>query len=350
MGCLSSSTKDPELKNNKKIDKKLKEVQIEQANNINLLLIGAGDSGKSTIARQMKVIHNNGFTEKEQIKFLNVIHSSIIENMQILINSMESLDLDELTGESKICSDEILSLGPENALNSDLIEKISTLWEDQLIKTTFDNRALFHIPDTMEYFFNKLDEISQENYLPSADDILHCRIRTTGISTTPFSVNGHNFTIIDVGGQRCERKKWMSCFENITAVLFVTSMSEYNQMLFEDDDMNRMHESILLFEEISNSRWFKDSAFILFLNKVDLFKEKIKKHDLNVCFPDYKGGLDYDNASEYIKNKFLGKVKNKEQKIYVHFTCATDTTNVRFVFDAVKDIILQNILPEYGFL
>ena len=95
--------------------------------------------------------------------------------------------------------------------------------------------------------------------------------------------------MLDVGGQRSERRKWIHCFDKVSAVLFVAALSEYDQVLREDDSQNRMKESLLLFDEICNSPWFRTTAFILFLNKMDLFKEKIQRVNLNVCFQDYSG-------------------------------------------------------------
>ena len=95
--------------------------------------------------------------------------------------------------------------------------------------------------------------------------------------------------MLDVGGQRSERRKWIHCFDCVTAVLFCASLSEYDQTLREDDTQNRMKESLLLFDEICNSPWFRDTAFILFLNKTDLFRDKIQRVPLTVCFPQYNG-------------------------------------------------------------
>lgn len=72
-------------------------------------------------------------------------------------------------------------------------------------------------------------------------------------------------------------------------MIFVTSLSEYDQKCYEDNETNRTKESLLLFDEIINSRWFAQTNVIVFFNKDDLFKEKIKKVDLKVSFPDYDG-------------------------------------------------------------
>ena len=52
---------------------------------------------------------------------------------------------------------------------------------------------------------------------------------------------------------------------------------------------NRMHESLKLFDSICNNKWFTDTSIILFLNKKDIFEEKIKKSPLTICFPEYTG-------------------------------------------------------------
>ena len=97
------------------------------------------------------------------------------------------------------------------------------------------------------------------------------------------------FKMLDVGGQRSERRKWIHCFDCVNSVLFCASLSAYDQKLREDDTQNRMKEAILLFDEICNSPWFRDTKFILFLNKIDLFREKIEKVPLSVCFTEFNG-------------------------------------------------------------
>ncbi|KAG9342539.1 hypothetical protein JZ751_015918 [Albula glossodonta] len=106
-----------------------------------------------------------------------------------------------------------------------------------------------------------------------------------------------------------------------------------------------MAESLRLFDSICNNNWFVNTSLILFLNKKDLLAEKIKRIPLTVCFADYKGQNTYEEAAVYIQRQFEDLNRNKETKeIYSHFTCATDTSNIQFVFDAVTDVIIQNNL------
>ncbi|PWA30930.1 hypothetical protein CCH79_00010692 [Gambusia affinis] len=211
--------------------------------------------------------------------------------------------------------------------------------------------------------------------------------------------------MFDVGGQRSERKKWIHCFEGVTAIIFCVALSDYNLVLAEDEEMvgdgcvvvrvamnirfiatrsifcgrklkkvcrcgklncgcivnkpartgnpclpqNRMHESMKLFDSICNNKWFTLTSIILFLNKKDLFEEKISKSPLTICYPEYTGENSYEEAAAYIQCQFEDLNKRKDTKeIYTHFTCATDTKNVQFVFDAVTDVIIKINLREIG--
>ncbi|XP_062356260.1 uncharacterized protein LOC134048500 [Cinclus cinclus] len=111
---------------------------------------------------------------------------------------------------------------------------------------------------------------------------------------------------------------------------------------------NRMHESLMLFDSICNNKFFIDTSIILFLNKKDLFAEKIKKSPLTICFPEYTGPNTYEDAAAYIQAQFESKNRSPNKEIYCHMTCATDTNNIQVVFDAVTDIIIANNLRGCG--
>jgi len=192
-------------------------------------------------------------------------------------------------------------------------------------------------------FFDNIQRISISDYVPTDDDVLRVRVRSTGIEEAFFVFDNLAFRMIDVGGQRNERRKWIHCFDEVTAVIFCAALSEYDQKLREDDTQNRMLESLLLFEDIVNCPPFKTIPFIIFLNKTDLFREKLEKVPLNTLFSDYNGGTDFDKACEFVKNKFLSQIKS-DKSIYPHYTCAVSTENIKIVFKDVRDTLLKTIL------
>ena len=149
-------------------------------------------------------------------------------------------------------------------------------------------------------FFTQANRIATSNYLPSNEDVLRARAKTTAITETRFSMGQLSIHMVDVGGQRSERKKWIHNFESVTSIIFCTALSEYDQVLLEEKNQvckqiivsqvptnqrpqNRMAESLVLFESVINSRWFLRTSIILFLNKIDVFKGKLPK--VPSCLP-----------------------------------------------------------------
>jgi len=314
-----------------------------------LLLLGAGESGKSTLFKQMISIYGKGFPEQERMSYVPIIYNNIITAMKTLVK--QAATYGPVANQNRQSAELVeVHLKGDEDIDPVLGQHIANLWRDEGIQRTYANRAKFQLTDSSQYFFDKIKDVSAENYLPTQQDVLRSRVRTTGIVENDFEIDNNKFKMFDVGGQRNERKKWIHCFENVTAVLFVAAISEYDQMLYEDENTNRMTEALNLFEEICNSRWFGDTNMILMLNKRDLFAEKILRVPLRVCFPEYGGSDDYQEACDYVKNQFESRNKNSAKVIYTHVTCATDTQNITVVFNAVKDIIIRQSLGQAGLL
>ena len=152
--------------------------------------------------------------------------------------------------------------------------------------------------------------------------------------------------MVDVGGQRNERRKWIHAFDGVTAIIYVASLADYNQLLEEDSTTNRMIESLTLFKDICNDKSFKKKTFLIFFNKDDIFKERIQKVDLNVCFEEYKDGKNYDKAFKFIQSQYENQNLTKGRKIFSHATNSTDTDLVRRVFEVCQAVILKQLLAE----
>jgi len=351
--CLSENESAEEKK--KKADAKARSKQIESVMNkghqndqqINkLLLLGAGESGKSTLFKQMITIYGKGYPESERKNFAPIIYNNIITSMKILINQSDKYQrISPKNNESSKAIEELKSDAP---INGTIAAQIKALWDDEGIQKTYENRAKYQLTDSAPYFFGRIDDIAKDSYIPTEQDVLRSRVRTTGIVENSFDIDGNQFKMFDVGGQRNERKKWIHCFENVTAVLFVAAISEYDQVLYECEDTNRMEEALNLFEEICNSRWFRQTSMILFLNKRDLFQEKIEKVALRNFFKSYEGANTYEAGCVFLQEQFESRNRNPEKQVYTHITCATDTDNISAVFNAVKDIIIRKSLNEAG--
>ncbi|KAI9301891.1 guanine nucleotide binding protein, alpha subunit, partial [Cunninghamella echinulata] len=220
---------------------------------------------------------------------------------------------------------------------------LQQLWEDSGVQEACKQGNTFALHDNAAYFYKQLDKLWENDYMPTDQDIIRCRAKTTGIVETVFHLGPLTYRMFDVGGQRSERKKWIHCFENVTAILFVVAISGYDQCLVEDRDS--MHEALMLFDTICNSPWFVNTSMILFLNKIDIFKDKINVSPVSQWFPDYKGNNnDFEQTRAYFKKRFQRLNQHTEKRVYTHYTDATDTTLLKHVMIAVSDIILNENL------
>ncbi|KAI5206154.1 G-protein alpha subunit [Aureobasidium subglaciale] len=353
MGC-GMSTEDKEGKQrNEEIENQLKKDRMLQRNEIKMLLLGAGESGKSTILKQMKLIHEGGYSRDERESFKEIIFSNTVQSMRVILEAMESLELplDDARAEYHV---QTIFMQPAQIEGDNLPPEvgnaISVLWKDPGVQACFQRSREYQLNDSAKYYFDSIDRIAQPDYIPNDQDVLRSRVKTTGITETTFIIGDLTYRMFDVGGQRSERKKWIHCFENVTTILFLVAISEYDQLLFEDETVNRMQEALTLFDSICNSRWFVKTSIILFLNKIDRFKEKLPVSPMKNYFPDYEGGADYAAACDYILNRFVSLNQHETKQIYTHFTCATDTMQIRFVMAAVNDIIIQENLRLAGLI
>ncbi|KAJ3595521.1 hypothetical protein NHX12_004824 [Muraenolepis orangiensis] len=217
-------------------------------------------------------------------------------------------------------------------------------------------------------FLDRIDSVRQSDYTPTDQDLLRCRVLTSGIFETRFQVDKVNFHMFDVGGQRDERRKWIQCFNDVTAIIFVVASSSYNMVIREDNNTNRLREALDLFRSIWNNRWLRTISVILFLNKQDMLAEKVLagKSKIEDYFPEYarytipneatpEPGEDpkVTRAKFFIRDEFLRistASGDGRHYCYPHFTCAVDTENIRRVFNDCRDIIQRMHLRQYELL
>lgn len=363
--CCSSKTSSL-VESNKEANAVLQKSRKDEKQKIKLLLLGAGESGKSTIFKQMKILYNyKAITDEERRKFTDAVYQYVITGTKGLLKHVTDATgkpIDTIKDKEAF---ELVQMLPESSRVDPTIGKaIASLWADPEVQDVFSRRSELQITESIKYFMDSMDRVMDVNYLATANDHLYVRVRTTGVTTSNYDINGVRFEMYDVGGQRNERRKWIHCFEGVNAVIFVAALSEYDQALFEDHHTNRMSEALDLFEEVCSLKYFLDTSIILFLNKYDLFQDKLKERPIAECvvkekiegelvdtrpWADYHGPNDPISARNYFKDKFLERNHLKKRLIYFHVTTATDTGNMKFVFEACKDIILEQNIDESGF-
>uniref|UniRef100_A0A8C4SWS3 Guanine nucleotide binding protein (G protein), alpha 15 (Gq class), tandem duplicate 4 n=1 Tax=Erpetoichthys calabaricus TaxID=27687 RepID=A0A8C4SWS3_ERPCA len=343
---------------NRNINRMLKEQKKQESHGIKILLLGTGESGKTTFIKQMRIIHGDGYSSEQCQAFKKLIYQNIYTAMKSMVQAMDTLKLSYILPGNEVQIQFIPSVStrlvPQMDITPGDVDAIRRLWKDPGIKWCYRRRQEYHLLDSTKYYLTHLDRIGQPNYIPTPDDVLRVRVHTTGIQEYSFTIKKTNLRIVDVGGQKSERKKWIHCFENVTSLIFLASLSEYDQVLEENNRENRMKESLALFYSVIHSTWFIRASIILFLNKEDILQEKIHTSHLCSYFPNFKGkeGIiqNAEEAKHFICNMYKDLLRLNKKDIYSHFTCATDTENITHVFNSIKDDLLKQSLKAFDIL
>ncbi|XP_048256875.1 guanine nucleotide-binding protein G(o) subunit alpha-like [Haliotis cracherodii] len=339
------------------IDRTLQLWAKEEENVIKILLLGTAEGGKSTLVKQMKIIHNEGFSHEELLSFKTAVLDNLVSSMKFVLTGMGMLRINLQNPDNRVHAQVIMACmrcyDKKAIMLPHVYKALKLLWHDRGVRHSVFKGYEYELNDSAIYYFENMDRISSPSYVPTAKDVLRARVRTTGVIETCFKIESVIIRMFDVGGQRSERRKWIQCFDDVRCILFVVALSSYDLYLYEDTRMNRLVESLTLFRQICNNRFFINTTMILFLNKLDLFQDKIlhSGRHLKKFFADYPGPeRDVDSALRYIQHLFMMQNNLQTKVIYPHFTTATDTSNIQVVFQVVMDSILRDNLKSFSIL
>ncbi|KAI8818258.1 guanine nucleotide binding protein, alpha subunit [Fimicolochytrium jonesii] len=339
-----------------KIDAQLKSEASEMRDfdrkTLKLMLLGAGDSGKTTVLKQMRIIHGTGFNDQERVDFKATIQRNILESGKALVGALEtlSISLSDTANElnAKAVRDYAEHITAADPLKKEVFNAIKALWNDRGIRECWKRSNEFLIQDTASYFMDRVEKFCEPNYLPNDQDILHTRFPTTGVSETRLTIDQIPFLIYDVGGQRNQRAFWAPYFQDkVHAILFVASLAAYDQKLVEDPTVNRMSDSLIVFDSVINNPLLRKISVVLFLNKADIFEKKLKRTPLANTFPDYRGVNEFKPAAAFIRTQFMKlDTSNGEKRIYSHYTTGTDTKHMKVILEVVRGIIVRSNIAD----
>ncbi|KAG4105434.1 guanine nucleotide binding protein, alpha subunit [Neocallimastix lanati (nom. inval.)] len=345
MNIIKKLKKSNKVASKNEIDEKLEIDGLEERLNLKILLLGSGESGKSTVLKQLKLINKIELENDELLEYKNGLRRNVLQCMNILTGQLKPHELEYEKPESQDLA-LLLKKAEEQYLNEDnsyftseVASAINFLWTNEpSIKKVWEKRNNFWIMDAAYYYFDNVMRFVDDDFELTEEDYVMSRIMTTGIISTEISIPPLKYTVIDVGGQRNERRKWLHCFDNVSALLFIVNLSGYNSVLFEDNSVNRMKECFDLFKQTANNEIFKNTPIFLLFNKKDLFEEKIRTDSINICeeFADYTGSGDLMDSLSFIEKKFKSAINNGDpDRIQVFHIAARFKRDIKTTWDDV---------------
>ena len=307
---------------------------------VQILCLGAGESGKSTVIKQLTFIHKQQTTPEERLSYVKVLQHNTLQCMITLIREAEAFGY-SFTPDERASADLILSLDQRPTLPFDFILDIDRLWQSEAIQLTYQRRNEYWHLEATEYYFANAERYVSDGFVPTEEDMVMARKRTTGVVVTELDYGGIHWSCVDVGGQRSERRKWLNCFDSVKAIIYVVNLAGYCKVLFEDKAVNRMHESLNLFEATMSNPLFAHTPVFIFLNKKDLFEHLIRHTPIDCCFPEYQGPNDLHSCIEFISEEYQRRMPPNSSKPTFLLLAARMKKDVQYCFEEVKDILLE---------
>ncbi len=277
---------------------------------------------------------------------------NLVDSAQAIVLALRKFKMEPEMPENRENVDAILQYrvdaDPGATLDHAMARKVDSLWKDPIIPAVMERGSEFYLMDSAAYFFDNVNRIGQPDYVPDENDVLRARSKTTGISETRFNMGQLSIHLFDVGGQRSERKKWIHCFEAVTSIIFCVALSEYDQCCWR-----RAGRTAWPSRWCSSSRWStadgscapRSSSFSTRLT----FSSKRSQAAALQVLSRIQWRTGHQQGGKYILWRFT-QTNRARLSIYPHLTQATDTSNIRLVFAAVKETILTNALKDSGIL
>lgn len=237
MGCTLSITATLGIKQStvdvdNQAEKIMLDAQQEEKFRIKILLLGAGESGKSTVVKQIKIIWNVKDSEHDIRQYIQALQRNCVEAIQTLIQASKQLNIDIETPALLASAEKIAALDQNARSTPELAMIIDALWKDPGIKKVYARRDEYWNMDGTPYYLDEVFRLSAPDFDPNEEDKIMARVRTTGIVVSEVVEKPYTYQIVDVGGQRSERRKWIHCFDDVKAIIYLASLSGYNQSIF----------------------------------------------------------------------------------------------------------------------
>ncbi|CAM6022837.1 unnamed protein product [Sphagnum balticum] len=390
---------------------------LDQSKVHKLLLLGHEGSGRSTIFKQAKILYNNGFTKEEKADFKSLIQANIYKYMSILLEARERFeeeedDLAEIRvftwnekkerksmssrkGKSvfaieprlkqasdrfleKMAAESLESRFPSSLYTQEFAQIVEELWNNPAIKAVYERRAeLYSLPTVANYYLDRVVEVSKTEYEPTENDILQAEglSQGSGLVQIEFDLDDKvsdsgpwqdcespsafgRYQLIRVGGKSSDRQKWLEMFEDIGVIIFCVALSDYDGAWPDSSGTlcNKMMQTRDLFESILKYPCFRDTPFVLLLNKNDVFEDKIFRGiPLTACewFSDFSPiytGNQAQQAYQYIAHKYMELFRSvRGRKLFTFQLNALEKTAVSLAFQYVQETLKFEAHRATGF-
>lgn len=311
--------------------------------NVTILLLGCGESGKSTSLKSLRNLMTGDFAfPLQQDEWRIAVRRNLVNSMRWILSKFKGSGRSFADQPIESYASFLPKMDDENvAFEPILIEAIEDVYNDVAVQDLARYRYLSPSQDSALYFLASIRRIASPDYVPSVQDAFRARLPTTGIFETTVTRENTIYHVFDFGGAQSERKKWVHGFNCANVVVFHVPVDCYTLSIAEDPNVNMMEESLTLFDGISNSFYFSEALIILVFTKCDTLKTVLEEFPPTQTYSEYEGGGDAESFLDFLETKFLSLVQEFPRNLRTFEVRYTSIVNDvasqgRTILDAVE--------------
>ena len=339
----------------KAIDASLAADSAALAKELKVLVLGTAESGKSSLLKQLRLCYAGGYSLDDRAALAPAVRAAAYNAMRTLIKAAERFDIQIKSKQNRgLASD--FEAPASASLSVELAEAMQALWKDPGIAKAYSRRHELgsELSDSAGYLVQNAERFAQSDYVPTEGDVLRTRLPQSGIVSVGIDWRSFRLVAVDVAAQRSDKKRWIHYFEDVVAVAFVAALSHFDVLVTKSaasdggseataSTANALLEAEQLFHTVAKSDWFPHAQIMLFLNKRDLFKDKLAQgRQLTLAYPDYAGDHSDQDAFQFVADKFTKPIASTlKRPVLVFSLTATDQDVARDILKQLADTVVD---------
>jgi guanine nucleotide-binding protein subunit alpha len=321
------------------IDRRLEEDATSLRRETKLILMGAVNSGKELIMRQMKVIYADGYPREERMGYRHPVRSTVRLLIHAIIDLLKDTGVnlsDDLNQDFAILLHEVETVDLKH-ISPDAVHAVQNIWQSDSFSTLYVRNFEIDFPQYAAYFSHEIQRIAADDYVPSEADIIRLNHSMGGIMELRFTWDELDVRLFNISGFIPDqfRKRWFHQLEGATALIYTVDVASYDRPYFGQPTESQLLDDFATFESWANSPKFAGTSIVLLLNNFSRFREKLPHSPLSTFFGDYYPGPDPEtSARQYILKRF--KDVNRNRLSIYSFWVDLDMSDNQHLYAALK--------------
>ncbi|KAK6839426.1 guanine nucleotide-binding protein alpha subunit [Apiospora arundinis] len=230
--------------------------------------------------------------------------------------------------------------------NRGFVEGVYRVWGDPAFGAFLGDHGILLEEEDHELIRNLAAAMSLCSF-PREGELLARESNKSYVGFREITYDASDYSVHLIGiSSGAWRKKWTHLYEDMTGVVFIASLLDYDKRLMEDDNSTLLIHNMTVFNSVCNLKHAADRPILLVLSNCWAFKARVRVSPLSASYPIYDGSNDPQEAMNYLVNNFKDLDRRESGKLFVKVVDVVDMSTVREMLEGFESTILREALTR----